>query len=65
MIKLLYTIKAYTSKAAAESGKVAPESTSQTDNIHTAQNIAQGYAKDYGCGLIADYETGNRGWFKR
>jgi hypothetical protein len=62
---MLYTVRAYPSKEAAESGKVGPSERSNTGSYDTALHYAKAMAEDHGYAILVNNVTNNRAYFER
>ena len=61
---MLFSIRAYSSKSEGERGRNSPLYSSSTGNFDTAKHTARSLAKDYGCSVVENKETGNRTWLR-
>jgi hypothetical protein len=59
----MFKVRAYLSRAAAESGRVTPTYSSSSGSFETAKHVAQELAKEYGAAVVENSLTGNRVWF--
>jgi hypothetical protein len=60
-----YSVRAYESRAAGESGRFTPLDRFQTGDSRTAEHGARQLADGYGAAVIEDTETGSRTWLTR
>jgi hypothetical protein len=58
----MFKVRAYESRAAAESGQVMPTYASGSGSYATAMLVAAQLADEYGAAVVENSDTGNRVW---